>query len=122
MLVNEMFFDFSKISGFSLTVAIVGYVIVFSALVIMYFAYNTIPKIINFKIRQKLRREGKEEAQHKELHITGDVNAAISMALYLYFNEIHDVESDVITIERIPKQYSPWSSKIYSTNTYFKSR
>ena len=47
-----------------------------------------------------------------------DVNAAIAMALYLHFNEMHDEESNVITIQRISKTYSPWSSKIYNMRNF----
>jgi acyl-CoA synthetase (NDP forming) len=43
-----------------------------------------------------------------------DNEAAIAMALYLYFNEMHDEESDIITVKRVSKTYSPWSSKLYS--------
>ncbi len=46
------------------------------------------------------------------------VFAAISLALHLYLNDQHDVESNVITIKRIQKRYSPWSSKIYSMNNF----
>jgi len=118
-MLNEIQFDFSNITGVNVTIAIVGYVIVFTALVLLYFVYNTIPKLINIKVRRQLKKEGKCE-DCGDLHIEGDVNAAISMALYLYFDEIHDEESDVITIKRISKQYTPWSSKIYSTNSYFR--
>ena len=38
---------------------------------------------------------------------------AIAMALHLYYDEVHDNESNVITIKRIERRYSPWSSKIY---------
>ena len=48
----------------------------------------------------------------KETAPTGDV-AAIAMALHMYFAEAHDVESNVITIKRIERRYSPWSLKIY---------
>jgi hypothetical protein len=41
---------------------------------------------------------------------------AIAMALHLYYGEVHDDESNVITIKRIERRYSPWSSKIYGTN------
>ena len=41
---------------------------------------------------------------------------AISMALHLFYDEVHDDESNVITIKRIERRYSPWSSKIYGTN------
>lgn len=46
--------------------------------------------------------------------ISGDY-AAIAMALHLYFN-LHDDESDIITIKNIDRRYSPWSSKIYNIN------
>ena len=118
-MLSEIQFDLSNVSGFSITVAVVGYIIVFAALVLLFFIYSSIPKLININVRQKLKRQGKCE-DCGDLHIEGDVNAAISMALYLYLNEIHDEESDVITIKRISKQYTPWSSKIYSTNTYFR--
>lgn len=41
---------------------------------------------------------------------------AISMALHLFYDEVHDNESNVITIKRIERRYSPWSSKIYGIN------
>ena len=48
------------------------------------------------------------------------MNAAISMALYLYMNE-HDEESHTLTIKNVQRSYTPWSSKIYNVNDYFKS-
>ena len=45
----------------------------------------------------------------------GDI-VAIAMALHLFYDEVHDNESNVITIKRIERRYSPWSSKIYGTN------
>ena len=41
---------------------------------------------------------------------------AIAMALHLYYDEVHDDESTVITIKRIERRYSPWISKIYGIN------
>ena len=45
--------------------------------------------------------------------LSGEVNAAIVMALYLYGNELHDQEDPVITMTKVSRTYSPWSSKIY---------
>ena len=45
--------------------------------------------------------------------LSGEVNAAIAMALYLYSGEIHDQENPVLTMVRVSRTYSPWSSKIY---------
>lgn len=119
MILSEIIFDLSAISEFAITVAIVGYLTVFMALVIMYYVYNNIPKLINLKIRQKLRREGKVTEAEKDLAVVGEVNAAISMALYLYMNE-HDEESHTLTIKNVQRSYTPWSSKIYSVNDYYK--
>lgn len=116
----EISFNLSNVSGFSLIVAVVGYVIVFSALVLLFFVFNAMPKFINLKARMRLKREGKCE-NCEVMHVEGDVNAAISMALFMYLDEVHDEESDVITIKKVSKQYTPWSSKIYSTNSYFRT-
>ena len=43
---------------------------------------------------------------------SGDI-VAIAMALHLFYDEVHDDESNVITIKRIERRYSPSSSKIY---------
>jgi glutaconyl-CoA/methylmalonyl-CoA decarboxylase subunit delta len=43
---------------------------------------------------------------------SGDI-VAIAMALHLFYDEVHDDETNVITIKRIERRYSPWSSKIY---------
>lgn len=97
------------------TIAAVGWVIVFSALIALVFVFMAIPKVINFFIANKLKRSGKHE-EVKTITIDANVNTAIAVALHLYFNEMHDEESNVITIKNAPKQYSPWSSKIYGVN------
>ena len=53
---------------------------------------------------------------HEE--VPADANAAIAMALYLYFNELHDEESNVITINKVSRAYSPWSSKLYNMGNW----
>lgn len=46
---------------------------------------------------------------------------AAFMALHLYLSQtVHDKESNVITIERIQRRYSPWSSKIYNMNNVLR--
>lgn len=49
----------------------------------------------------------------KELKKMDEINASIALAIHLYFSEKHDKESAVLTINRVAKLYSPWSSKIY---------
>ena len=99
----------------NLIIALVGYLIVFAALVILYFVFNSLPKFINLQAKLRLRKRGLNEIAEKEdLSIPGTVGAAIAMALHLYLNEIHDDEEHIMTIKRVARVYSPWSSKIYS--------
>ena len=120
MILEKVTFDISRIESFSIIVSIVGYVIVFIALFFLYKVYELIPKLLHLEIRQKLRRAGKHHQASRDLVIPGEVSAAIGMALHLYFNEQHDFESNIVTITRISKRYSPWSSKIYGLNSYKK--
>ncbi len=43
--------------------------------------------------------------------ITGEELAAISTALHLHFNSMHDEESEIITIDMPSAHYSPWAQK-----------
>ncbi|MEN9918352.1 MAG: hypothetical protein RL662_788 [Bacteroidota bacterium] len=43
--------------------------------------------------------------------INNEILAAISMALYDLQDEVHDVESNVLTIQRPVQDYLPWASK-----------
>jgi len=46
--------------------------------------------------------------------VPDEVNAAIAMALFLYQNDLHDHENTVLTLQKVSRTYSPWSSKIYT--------
>jgi len=121
MELAKISFDPSVVSGVGITVAVVGYLTVFFALVTLYYVYRLIPKLINLQLRKKLMRQGKETEAEIGFDIIGEENAAISMALYLYFNE-HDEESHKLTIKNVQRSYTPWSSRIYSVNDYYKMR
>jgi glutaconyl-CoA/methylmalonyl-CoA decarboxylase subunit delta len=46
--------------------------------------------------------------------------AVIGLALYSYYSDVHDHESNILTVKKISKLYSPWSSKIYGLNVLTK--
>lgn len=50
--------------------------------------------------------------------ISGDEFAVIAAAIYMYNDELHDEENTVLTIDKVEKRYSPWSSKQYNMNVY----
>ena len=116
-LLGEVIFDLSRITTDYTTLAFVGYMIVFVALITLYFVFQYIPVLLNAITKRRLRRQMRksgEEVVIDDLTISGEVSAAISTALHLYFNEMHDDEKTVLTIKKISSRYSPWSSKIYN--------
>lgn len=98
------------------TITLLGWVIVLVALFFLVGIFLLIPKIINWGVKRSLRSKGKTEIKDHHLSISGETNAAIATALHLYFNQIHDEESNVITIKQVRRRYSPWSSKLYGMN------
>ena len=108
----------AEINSFAIVVAIVGYITVFTALLLLYLIFNSIPKLYKIQLREMRRRQGRKRNANDNngLDITGEAGVAISLALYMYFNDIHDNEDMVMTIKKVSKRYSPWSSKIYGLN------
>lgn len=103
--------------GFTMTITAV--VVVFTALILLYLAFWALGKImIRIAKRNKQKAAGVSAAVPTEKKkddgaIVGAEIAAIGMALKMYQDEMHDIESHVLTINRVAKAYSPWSSKIY---------
>ncbi len=110
------------ITAQSLVIAIVGYLVVFASLVLLFWFFNIIPKLIYRKPRRRQSKDGMDAEKPDEMGISGETTAAISMALQLYLSEMHDEESGVLTIKKVSKTYSPWSSKIYAVRNQFNRR
>ena len=74
-----------------LFISFVGYLIVFLALVLLFLIFSNITKILNKNTKKKLAAKGEVyEGTDSELEISGETNAAIATALYMYFSELHD--------------------------------
>jgi len=101
--------------SYGTTMAFMTLVIVFVVLVAMYFIFKLLSRVYTLDIRNRInkRKNIEKEAAVSIESISGEVNAAIVMTLYLYHNELHDIENTVLTIKKISRSYSPWSSKIY---------
>ncbi len=103
----------------SIVIAVVGYIVVFASLVLLFWLFNSLPKLIYYKSARKRGDKKSEQHQMSRIGVEGETTAAISMALHLYLSEMHDEESGVLTIKKVSKAYSPWSSKIYAVRNQF---
>lgn len=93
--------------------------VVFCGLILLYLCFKFIGKAaIALRKRNAMKVHNitdKAEAKEKGLgEAPGEVIAAISMALHEAQGADHDVEETILTISRVKRSYSPWSSKIYT--------
>ena len=102
-------------NGFAMT--LMAMAVVFSALLVLCLCFLAISKIGEAIARKnKMAAHGvtRDEAHdHHEDQDSGEAIAAIAMALRDHF-DAHDNESTILTINKVRRSYSPWSSKIYS--------
>lgn len=116
-------FDLSLIDHYTLVIAIAGYCIVLASLSLMAWFFIRLHTLQDFLLKRRLA--ARESAGHEEkpkVVMSGEENAAIAAALYLFFSELHDEEKYVMTIRKVSKTYSPWSSKIYGILNNMKQR
>jgi flagellar biosynthesis/type III secretory pathway M-ring protein FliF/YscJ len=109
--INEM-----NITDEKLVTFLIWMNIMLLAIIIVYVAVRVFRPLISKRL-SKIKEESEIRPVMSEETETGAddaAKAAIAAALYLYFNEMHDEESDIITVKRVSKTYSPWSSKLYS--------
>jgi glutaconyl-CoA/methylmalonyl-CoA decarboxylase subunit delta len=116
-------FDLSLIDHFTLVIAIAGYCIVLLALALMAYFFTRLHTLQDFLTKRRLAVQATAGAEENpKVIMTGEENAAIAAALFLFFSELHDEEKYVMTIRKVSKTYSPWSSKIYGILNTMKHR
>lgn len=104
-------------AGFGMTIT--AMCVVFTGLILLYISFRIVGKIaVKLRKRNAMKAHNitdKQEAKERRLgEAPGDVIAAIAMALHEAQGSDHDVEETILTISRVKRSYSPWSSKIYT--------
>lgn len=109
--------NFQENDSWGIGMTVTSMAVVFLGLLVLYLIFK---QIGNAAIRASQSRAQKAAAASgksvsadagKE---SGEIFAAISMALYEISDDNHDIENTVLTIRKVQRSYSPWSSKIYS--------
>jgi Na+-transporting methylmalonyl-CoA/oxaloacetate decarboxylase gamma subunit len=112
--------EFVKMDPSGLGMTFIAMFVVFLSLALLYIIYKQMGRYFIRRTTKKKptaeQKESKEESDDEG--ISGELNAAIAMALHLYQNELHDLENTVLTIQKTSRNYSPWSSKIYTIRKY----
>lgn len=124
MSILNSFIDFANLTNDHLIIVVVGYVIVFCSLFILWMVFYNLPTILHFNPAKFFKPKKVEVVENgvAESTLSGEEAAAISAAIFLFVEELHDEENRVLTIDRISRRYSPWSSKIYNVTQGLNKR
>ena len=111
-----------QVKGWVVTIS--GFLIVITALVVLYLVFSGLLKLINIDWKSIFKKDKKVEVEANnnidmktsKNNVNDDVIVAIGLALSMSM-EVHDEESGKLTIKRAQPRYtSPWSSKILGIN------
>ena len=110
-------FELHDASGVGMAISAMS--VVFSGLLLLFLCFRMVGKTsIYLRKRNAMQVQNitdLQEANDKRLgEAPGEVIAAITMALHEAQGADHDVEETILTISRVKRSYSPWSSKIYT--------
>ena len=116
---NPKMDKFEQHDSAGLGMTITAMTVVFTGLILLYLCFRIIGKVaVKLRKRNAMKVQNvtdKQEAKERGLgEAPGEVIAAISMALHEAQGADHDVEETILTISRVKRSYSPWSSKIYT--------
>ena len=98
-------------SGIGMTMIAMS--VVFSGLTLLFLFFKFIGYVMTKDDRKALKIKESASLDIDEGSLSGEVNAAIALALFFYGNQLHDQEDPIITMSKVSRTYSPWSSKIY---------
>ena len=113
---NEKVENFQRNDSLGIGMTITAMAVVFLGLFVLYMVFK---QTGNMAIRASQRNAQKAAKAKGEIvsanagQESGEIFAAISMALYEINDDNHDIENTVLTIRKVQRSYSPWSSKLY---------
>lgn len=112
---NQKVLDIKQNDPWGLMMMLTAMLVVFSGLFMLYVSFKATAKGMRQVVKRRAVKSGKVDVKDpKDLQISGEVLAAISAAIYELNQEVHDVESNIVTIDEVKRKYSPWSSKIHT--------
>lgn len=114
---NEKIDNFKQNDSFGIGMTVSAMAVTFMGLLLLYLIFKQVGKIsiAASKRNAKKAKTGAINADNDDLagEEAGEVFAAIATALYEVTEDVHDLENTVLTIHKVTRNYSPWSSKLY---------
>lgn len=113
---NEKIENFQKNDSWGIGMTITAMAVVFLGLIILYLVFKQIGNAAISASKRNAQKAAAAEGSKVSENAgeeSGEIFAAIATALYEMNDDNHDIENTVLTIRKVQRRYSPWSSKIY---------
>jgi Na+-transporting methylmalonyl-CoA/oxaloacetate decarboxylase gamma subunit len=111
---NEKIENFKTNDSLGIGMTITAMTVVFLGLLLLYLIFKQVGKAAIAASKRNAQKAGAPVSASAPDEVSGEVFAAIATALYEMSDDNHDIEHTVLTIRKVRRAYSPWSSKIYS--------
>ncbi|MEG2120559.1 MAG: OadG family transporter subunit [Rikenellaceae bacterium] len=109
---------------YGITMTITAVSVVFAALILLYLVFRTVGLYMKKRdekalaARDVVANESADsatpaKAPSKKGDMSGEIAAAIAFAIKSYNDEVEAAEQMALTLRKVAKAYSPWSSKIH---------
>lgn len=115
---NEKIENFKENDAWGVGMTITAMVVVFLGLILLYVVFKFVGKSAINMSQRRAQKSGAENIPAKGQTEEGAIFAAIATALYEVTEDVHDLENTVLTIHKVTRSYSPWSSKIYGIREF----
>ncbi|MDR0750949.1 MAG: lamin tail domain-containing protein [Tannerellaceae bacterium] len=110
---NEKMDNFKQNDAIGIGMTLTAMAVVFLGLILLFLCFKGVGKAAISASKRRAEKASGETSGKSGGDVSGEILAAISMALYELDEDVHDIENTVLTIQKVKRNYSPWSSKIY---------
>jgi Na+-transporting methylmalonyl-CoA/oxaloacetate decarboxylase gamma subunit len=117
---NEKIENFRINDSLGVGMTVTAMAVVFIGLILLYAVFKFVGKTAIQMSTHRAKKAGVENIPARGHVEEGAILAAIATALYEVTEDVHDIESTVLTIHKVTRRYSPWSSKIYGMREFFR--
>lgn len=111
---NAKIDNFKRNDAVGIAMTITAMAVVFIGLFLLFVIFKQIGKLSISASKRNVRKSGATTTADDAGQESGEIFAAIATALYEMSDDNHDIENTVLTIHKVTRNYSPWSSKIYN--------
>lgn len=111
---NAKIDNFKMNDPLGIGMTITAMAVVFLGLLLLFLIFKQIGKLSIAATKRNVKKAAGGNAVVADAGMeSGELFAAIATALYEMNDDNHDIEHTVLTIRKVTRTYSPWSSKIY---------